>query len=99
MKPRYFKRDGTPMENVLEWAKDFETKDRKVAKDVLPDGKVVSTVFLGMDHRFDEGPPLIFETMVFPNEKDFGELDMDRYSTEEEALKGHKKMVRKWTKK
>lgn len=95
----YYKRDGTPIEDVLKWAKNFETQDRKVAKDILPDGKVVSTVFLGMDHRFGEGPPLIFETVVFPCEKDFDELDTGRYSTEEEALEGHGKMVQKWSKK
>jgi hypothetical protein len=37
------------------------------------------------------GPPLIFETMVFGGSKD-GE--MDRYSTKEEAEKGHEAMVR-----
>lgn len=26
---------------------------------------VVSTVFLGLDHQFGIGPPILFETMIF----------------------------------
>lgn len=100
MRPMYYNRNGTPCEdqNALAWAKGFE-KDRKVAKDILPDGKRVSTVFLGLDHNYGNGLPLIFETMVFPSEGDSSDLDMDRYSTEEQALEGHKRMVEKWRKK
>jgi hypothetical protein len=36
--------------------------------------------------------------MVFPSQESMQELDMDRYSTWEEAESGHKKMVRKWLK-
>jgi len=80
---------------LLEWAKWFETADMRVAKTTLKDGTWVSTVFLGIDHNFGGGQPLLFETMVF-SEKGMGELDLDRYSTWEEAEKGHKKMVKKW---
>ena len=99
MRPMYYERDGTPCRNqdTLSWASNFE-KDRKVAKDILPDGKLISTVFLGLDHNYGEGPPLIFETMVFGSENDSSDLDMDRYSTEEQALAGHKTMVEKWRK-
>ena len=47
----------------------------------------VSTVFLGLNHQFGDGPPLIFETMIFSP----GPLDQEcwRYSTESEALVGH----------
>lgn len=61
----------------------------------------VSTVFLGMDHRFDDGPPLLFETMVFSTKnwrkgRGLSEHDMDRYSTWDEAEAGHARMVEKW---
>ena len=91
----YYKRDGTPHSDIKQWARDF--KKNRVAKDILSDGKMVSTVFLGMNHNYGESAPLIFETMVFSSENDSGDLDMDRYSTEEKALKGHKEMVKKWT--
>ena len=48
-----------------------------------------------LDHPGD-GPPLIFETMVFQAEG-FDEQDMERYSTLEDAIAGHKRMVKKWT--
>lgn len=94
-RPMYYRRDGTPYSGTMEWAEDFEKSDRRVAKDVLADGKVVSTVFLGLDHNWGGGKPLIFETMVF-SEIGGEEVDIERYSTEEEAVEGHKKMVKKW---
>jgi hypothetical protein len=67
---------------------------------MLPSGYWVSTVWLGLDHRFGDGLPLIFETMVFPAKDgavtSWGELDSNRYSTEEEAVAGHNAMVEEW---
>jgi hypothetical protein len=104
-----YRRDGTPYpegeEGILEWAKDMENPDYKIVKqEVLPNGKWVSTVWLGLDHNFGIGIPLIFETMVFAGKpksqggEDWAEIDMARYSTEKEALKGHIKMAKKWSK-
>ena len=79
-----------------EWAKLLEDKEYKIIQqDTLANGKWVSTVWLGLDHNFSGGEPLIFETMVFPKKGNNGELDMERYSTEEEAIKGHKVMMEK----
>lgn len=50
---------------------------------------MVSTVWLGIDHNFDEGPPLIFETMVFKTDS----VEGRRYTTEEEALAGHAELL------
>lgn len=49
----------------------------------------VSTVWLGIDHGPDEqGRPVIFETMVFPDER-----HVERYATEEDARAGHLRAV------
>lgn len=59
----------------------------------------VSTVWLGLDHSYPrgEGPPIIFETMVFLYDSGLGhDYDMERYSTEEDAIQGHRRMVKKW---
>lgn len=48
----------------MTWAKAFESQDRKVAKTTIGNCNV-STVFLGFNHQYGEGPPLLFETMVF----------------------------------
>lgn len=98
----YFRRDGTPYQTAEEWAKDFEGpsdgKDlssyRRVAKTSLWWGGWVSTVWLGLNHNYGGGKPLIFETMVFY--RSMSDLDMDRYSTEAEAIQGHKKMCKRW---
>jgi len=91
-------------DNVLEWAKMFEEGKRIVRQEDLKpmekDGLLspfswfdcrVSTVFLGLDHSFrGEGPPDIFETMIFG-----GPLDQEtrRYSTWDDAEIGHLEMV------
>lgn len=62
-----YDRQGKPL-TMDEWAKQMGAKTdlRRVARSTLTDGKVVSTVWLGLDHNFSRsGPPLIFETMVF----------------------------------
>lgn len=83
----YFDRKGHPME-LMEWARAFEAGNC-VRVDNIDDQRV-STVWLGLDHRFDEGPPLIFETMVFGGPHDHY---CDRYSTEEAAIAGHDQTV------
>jgi hypothetical protein len=73
--------------DLMTWARAFEKQGRHVAFSEK-DGVKVSTVFLGLDHRFgDSGPPLIFETMIFGGEHD---QYQERYSTWEEAEAGHK---------
>ena len=84
-----------PIEDVLTWAKFVENGPRRVNKTKLPDGKWVSTIFIGVDLGFN-GKPQTFETMVF--ERDGMEsLDCERYSTWGEAQEGHEGMVAKWT--
>jgi hypothetical protein len=54
------------------------------------DGVDVSTVWMGINHRYGPGPPLIFETMVFG-----GPLNQDcrRYTTIEQARAGHAEVL------
>jgi hypothetical protein len=81
-------------EEWVEWSRQ-NWKRRLVALDYLPNGKRVSTVFLKIDHRFgNEGPPVLYETMVFQGES-FDDLDCERYSTKEQAIAGHKAMMEK----
>lgn len=102
MMDRYFDKDGSPL-TALEWSKKLESIEyKRIAATDLPNGKLVSTVWLGLNHNFIDGPPLIFETMVFPakgeaDKRDWGELDCEHYSTLAEAEAGHKAMVTKWS--
>ncbi len=93
MTKKYILKDRVPVlvEDLLEWGRKFEVQDRVVGHDVVGDVRV-STVFLGLDHSWGDGPPLLFETMVFGGEFD-GE--MERCSTWEEAEVQHAAMLRK----
>lgn len=54
----------------------------------------VSTVFLGLDHRpIGEGPPILFETMVFSETEGLREQGRRRYCTWAEAEVGHMEVV------
>lgn len=57
--------------------------------------KPVSTVWLALDHRhWDDGAPLIFETLVFNRGATLRDSGiMERYSTEVEAKAGHARIV------
>lgn len=96
MRPMYYLPDGTPIENVLVWAKALQTCERRVDKTELDNDFVVSTVFLGMDHGYEPGPIKIYESMVFHKTTNGRDYDCDRYSTRSEAKKGHSDMVEKW---
>jgi hypothetical protein len=67
-------------------------------------GIKVSTVWLGLDHNFFGGPPLIFETMVFtlrdepyvmPSGTEYWweGVEQYRYSTLVEAEAGHTRIL------
>lgn len=60
----FFDMDGRPI-TVEAWEILFRTYDRVVARTEVGDQQV-STVWLGIDYSFGMGPPLIYETMIFP---------------------------------
>lgn len=97
---RWYRLDGhdaVPMRTRAEQYAEWDRRERsirdgedayRVARTELDDGRYVSTVFLGLDHQWGEGPPLLFETMVFPECEDY-----ERYATWDEAVAGHDQVV------
>ena len=83
--------DNTPIASPDLWAEIIRTSHRQVAKTDLGDIRV-STVFLGLDHSFDDGPSLLFETMIFGDPFDQDEY-LERSSTWEAAEAQHAKAV------
>lgn len=78
-----------PVDDVLVWGRWFESADRRVAATESA-GVRVSTVFIGLDHNFfGQGPPLLFETMIFGSDHPDLDAYQRRYSTWEEAEIGH----------
>jgi hypothetical protein len=100
-RPLYYAPDGTPLDDVLEWARLFESSERVVKQTRHKErGREfwLSTVWIGIDHNLGfAGPPLVYETMVFDlrppafnaviGEKHGNECD--RYETRDEAEAGH----------
>lgn len=77
------------------WSRWFETSGeaRRVARTEIAGLGSISTVFLGIDHAFREGRPVLFETMSFLGGDD-GEAFFARYHTWAEAEAGHAAIVR-----
>lgn len=95
-RPRYYRLQGklaVPVRSVREWARFMETEDRRVAEEMV--GPVwVSTVFLALDHAWGgAGPPLLFETMTFPDKQELLEAGCWRCSSWDEAEAQHARVV------
>lgn len=101
---RFYNIEGEPITGHI-WSELFYLSEYKmVAYDEIGPGVKVSTVWLGLDHAFFGGPPLIFETMVFtlkdepyvmPSGTEYwwDGVEQYRYSTLAEALEGHAKIL------
>ena len=89
--PQFYDRQGNEITRA-EWAGYFETETYRVVKQTdFGEGLHLSTVWLGIDHSWGLGPPLIFETMLFGPK---GSIDLqERYSTEQEAIEGHDAII------
>jgi hypothetical protein len=84
-------REPAPERSLIRWGMWMTDADRHVGLSEQGDVKV-STVFLGLDHQFGDGPPLLFETMAFVADDSVG---CERYSTWAEAEAGHRRWVAK----
>jgi hypothetical protein len=95
--------DGRDVRPVADYTEYFRWRDvlrtegptasLRIAVDDVNDVHV-STVFLGLDHQWGDGPPLVFETMTFDHraEKICDEWQW-RYSTLDDAEAGHRAIV------
>ena len=93
MSDKYILDGKTPVRepDLLKWGTWFESANRQVAEDMIGDVHI-STVFLGLDHSFGRGPPLLFETMIFGGAHDGYQ---ERCSTWEQAEAMHAEAVAK----
>lgn len=87
--------DGKPVAepDPLLWAEWMHSADRCVEQTTrLVDGEnvIISTMFLGLDHQYGNGPALLWETMIFGGRH---ELWQKRYSTLGAAKNGHAEAV------
>ena len=89
--------DGEPVleSDTIAWGRFMSDREaRVVAKSEVgwPLGKKteVSTIFLGLDHSYSGGPPILWETMVFGGKHDGWQ---DRYTSLDDAAEGHLRVV------
>jgi hypothetical protein len=87
------------IEDWAEWLRAGGREQKRV--DLTKVGNYyVSTVFLGTDHNwFEQGEPILFETMIYHCSNGEFEDDQWRYCTWDEAVKGHNQIVRKMKRK
>lgn len=88
---KFFDRDGKPITRD-EWGKLCGDDDYRRVAIVDLGERLISTVWMGIDHNFGKGKPIIFETMVF-GDAFVADDYCERYSTLEEAEAGHARIV------
>lgn len=100
--------ESVPESDTLKWGEWFEVNPRSLGDDSIGPYRV-STIFLGVDYSFGDGPPVLWETIIFgmPEEmevipkirrrkrKSFRKtVEMMRYTSKAEALAGHASAIR-----
>ena len=97
----YYDKQGKPIsiEDYILLSRDSDY--RIIGRDITEDGKLISTVWLGLDHAASDylgsHVPIIFETMVFKNSVFRQEQYCERYSTLEAATNGHSRVLERLT--
>jgi hypothetical protein len=79
-----------PCDDLLTWGHWMNDVDRRRVGYTAFEGGYVSTVFLGLDHRFDHGEPVLWETMIIGGPHDSFQ---DRYTSLDAAVRGHQRAV------
>lgn len=76
---------------MQQWAEMFSDGKARTVDYTIVHNCMISTVFLGLDHSFSGGRPLVFETYITcPGTE--GSVFL-RYSTWEHAEEGHKEAL------
>ncbi len=84
--------EGRPC-SMESWGQFMNDPEMKYVKQETVNGYYVSTVYIGLNYRFgDDGPPLIYETMIFEG-GDWSDLYCERYHSRLAAEAGHERAV------
>ena len=87
--------DLHPIEcGVQEWAAWCQKHhDRRSLGRTTIGKALVSTTFLGLDHSYGQGHPILWETMVFDPQEAGDSVYCERYTSREAAAQGHARVV------
>jgi hypothetical protein len=87
-----------PEPDLLKWARWLEVPGHTRVALTKVGKTIISTAFLGVDHNLAGtpvgAPPILWETMVFVDDDPRGE-QIYRYTSREEAIENHWKVVAK----
>lgn len=74
---------------------EFLGSKRKIVAQTEHQGYWISTVFLALDHKFlySGGDPVLWETMIFEQGDTGKETYQERYTSYEDAVKGHQDAI------
>jgi hypothetical protein len=75
--------------NIVEWAKSFESMNRAIKQDSVGDVKI-STVFLGINMGWVQYDPKWFETMIFGGKHNLWQA---RHPTIQAAIASHERIL------
>lgn len=92
---RYYDREGNRI-GLFEWAELFDDWSYKIVDQDVLGPYWVSTVWMGLNHQYLDGPPLIFESAVFRSGGTHCQLECIRHTTEVSARSVHKELVEKY---
>ena len=93
----YYLRDGTPTDVETWRALQGDAGYAQIEKTTLPNGRWISTIWLGVQHQSvpSPGPPALFETVVLVvGSKQ--PLASVRHATEADARAAHRRLVEEW---
>lgn len=90
--------DGNPIPTADGKYPDLSIEQRRLGRTQVGN-RIVSTVFMSLNHNYGGGCPVLFETMVFAcnaagETTSFNDLDGKRYCTRQDAMEGHAAFVK-----
>lgn len=87
-----YDRAGRPI-SALRWGELAQDPDYRILGETRVADVRVSTIWLGIDLGLRDGPPQIFESMIFWDDDSLHSLCCRRYTTEATAIAGHDQLV------
>lgn len=92
-----YKIEKLTRQHKVKYLYKYSSEYRRVNRTLLPNGLLISTVCLMLNHAFrDHQVPVIFETMVFAPDSEYSDMYSRRYCRLSEARKGHREVIVKY---
>ena len=93
----YYLRDGSPTDAETWKALQADAGYVQVQKTMLPNGRWISTIWLGIDQReaLSDDAPFLFESVVF-DDATRRPLATLKHTSEADAVTAHQRLIEQW---